>query len=157
MKYISSNDDDRRAEALTLLRNYQTLLGQGRFDEWIDLWADDGVLEFPYAPAGRRRAYHGKADILAYMKHATGKVAVDSVEKMQISPMLDPGLVAVEMSFKGRVLASDASYNQSLVIFFEVRDGKLRRHREYWNPLSTIDAIGDRDKWAAEFGFPEEP
>jgi len=136
--------------------DYQTLIAQQRFDEWIELWADDGVLEFPYAPAGRRRAYQGKADILAYMKHATGRVAADSVEQMRISPMLDPGMAVVELSFKGRALANDAPYNQSLVIFFEVQDGKLRRHREYWNPLATMDALGGRDAWTAGFGFPEE-
>ncbi len=154
---MSSNDDDRRAQTLKVLRDYQALLGQGRLDEWIDLWADDGVLEFPYAPAGRRRAYQGKADILAYMKQATGRFAVDSVEQMRISPMLDPDAAVVELSFKGRALANDAPYNQSLVIFFEVRGGKLRRHREYWNPLITVDAIGGRDKWTAGFGFAEEP
>jgi len=153
---MSSNDDERRAETLKLMGDYQTLISQRRFDEWIDLWADDGVLEFPYAPAGRRRAYQGKADILAYMKHATGRVAADSVEQMRISPMLDPGMAVVELSFKGRALANDAPYNQSLVIFFEAQDGKLRRYREYWNPLVTIDAIGGRDKWAEGFGFPEE-
>ena len=154
---MSSNDEEQRAETLKVMRDYQSLFAQGRLDEWVDLWADDGMLEFPYAPAGRRRAYQGKADILAYMKHASGRVAADSVEQMRIFPMLDPGMVVVEMSFKGRALANDAPYNQSLVIFFEVRDGKLHRHREYWNPLITIDAIGGREKWAAGFGFPEEP
>jgi hypothetical protein len=152
---MSSNDDERRAETLKLMRDYQTLLGQGRFDEWVELWAEDGVLEFPFAPAGRRRAYQGKADILAYMKHATGRIAADSVEQMRISPMLDPGLAVVELSIKGHALANDAPYNQSFVIFFEVQDGKLRHHREYWNPLVTIDAVGGRDVWAKGFGFPE--
>jgi hypothetical protein len=154
---MNSNDDERRAATLKLMGDYQTLIGQRRFDEWIELWAEDGVLEFPYAPAGRRHAYQGKADILAYMKHATGRVAADSVEQMRISPMLDPSMAVVELSFKGRALANDAPYNQSLVLFFEVQDGKLKRYREYWNPLATIDAIGDRETWAAGFGFPEEP
>jgi ketosteroid isomerase-like protein len=70
--------------------------------------------------------------------------------------MLDPDIAVVELTIKGRALANDAPYDQSFVIFFEVQGGKLRRHREYWNPLVTIDAIGDRDAWAAGFGFPEE-
>lgn len=153
---MSSNDDERRAATLKLMGAYQTLLGQGRFDEWIELWADDGVLEFPFAPAGRRRAYQGKAGILAYMKHATGRIAADSVEHMQVFPMQDPDIGVVELTIKGRALASGAPYNQSFVIFFETQDGKLRRHREYWNPLVTIDAMGGREAWAAGFGFPEE-
>ena len=154
---MSSNDDARRAETLKLMGDYQTLLGRGRLDEWIDLWADEGVLEFPYGPAGRRRAYRGKADILAYMKHATGRVAADSVEQMRIFPMLDPGMAVVELSIKGRVIASDTPYNQSFVLFFEVEDGKLRRYREYWNPLATLDAMGGRDIWTEGFGFPVDP
>ena len=154
---MSSNDDERRAATQKLMRDYQTLLTQRRFDEWADLWADDGVLEFPYAPAGRRRAYQGKADILAYMKHATGRVAMDAIEHMRVFPMQDPDIAVVELATKGHTLANGAPYDQSFVLFFEVQDGKLRRHREYWNPLATIDAIGDRDTWAAGFGFPEDP
>lgn len=154
---MGSNDDERRAETLKVMGDYQTLIDKGRLDEWIELWADDGVMEFPYGPAGRRRVYQGKADILAYMKHATGRVTADTVEHMRVSPMLDPGVAVVELSFKGRVLADDAPYNQSLVIFFEVADGKLRRYREYWNPLITIDAMGGRDKWAEGFGLSKEP
>jgi len=152
---MSSNDEERRAATQKLMAEYQMLLAQRRFDEWIELWADDGVLEFPYAPAGRRRAYRGKADILAYMKHATGRVVADSIEHMRVFPMQDPDIAVVELTTKGRALANDAPYNQSFVFFFEVQDGKMRRHREYWNPLVTIDAIGDRDAWAAGFGFPE--
>ncbi|WP_213773077.1 PhzA/PhzB family protein [Bradyrhizobium sp. dw_78] len=145
------------AETVKLMRNYQTLTPSGTSANGSICGPTTGVLEFPYAPAGRRRAYQGKADILAYVKQATGKVAADAVEQMRISPMLDPGMMVVELSIKGRARANDAPYNQSFIIFFEVQDGKLRRHREYWNPLITIDAIGDRDKWTAGFGFPKEP
>ncbi|MEJ0064287.1 MAG: NAD(P)H-binding protein [Caulobacteraceae bacterium] len=72
------------------------------------------MLEFPFAPAGRRRAYQGKAGILAYMKHATGRIAADSVEHMQVFPMQDPDIGVVELTIKGRALASGAPYNQEL-------------------------------------------
>lgn len=153
---MKPNGEDQHAETLKLMRDYQALITQQRLHEWIDLWAEDGVLEFPFAPTGRRRAYQGKADILAYMKQATGKFAVDSIEQMQIFPMRDPGMLVVELSIRGRALVNDAPYNQSLVIFFEVRDGKVRNHREYWNPLITIDALGGRDRWTVGFGLPDE-
>ncbi len=154
---MALTDDERRAVTLKVMSDYQTLIGQQRLDEWIELWADDGVLEFPYGPAGRRHVYKGKSDILAYMKHATGRVAADTIVQMRVSPMLDPGMAVVELSFKGRVLADDAPYNQSLVIFFEVLDGKLRHYREYWNPLITMDAMGGREKWTEGFGLSAEP
>ncbi len=154
---MSSNDDERRAATQALMGAYQTLIGQGRFDDWISLWAEDGVLEFPYAPAGRRRAYRGKADILAYMKHATGRVAVDAVESMRVFPMLDPDIAMVEVSVRGRAIVNNTPYNQSFVMIFELKDGKLHRYREYWNPLTTMDAMGGREAWTTGFGFAEEP
>jgi ketosteroid isomerase-like protein len=153
---MTAKDEERRAANLKLMRDYQTLIAQGRFEEWIELWADDGVLEFPYAPAGRRRAYAGKAEILAYMKHATGRVAADSVESMRVFPMQDPDMAVIEVSIRGRALTTGAPYSQSFVMFFEVEDGKLRRYREYWNPLNTIDAMGGREVWTEGFGFPED-
>jgi hypothetical protein len=154
---MSSNDDERRAATQALMGAYLSLLAQGRFDDWIELWADDGVLEFPYAPAGRRRTYEGKADVLAYMRHATGRVATDAIESMRVFPMQDPDIAVVELKTRGRALANNAPYNQSFVMFFELKDGKLHRYREYWNPLVTLDAMGGRDAWTTGFGFPEEP
>jgi len=49
-------------------------------DQRIELWADDGMLEFPSCPAGRKRSYHGKPEILAYMSGTSGKIAVDGIE-----------------------------------------------------------------------------
>jgi ketosteroid isomerase-like protein len=152
---MSLIDDERRVATQTLMGAYMTLLSQRRYEEWIELWADDGIMEYPYAPAGRRRTYHGKADILAYIKHASGRVAADAVEHMRVFPMQDPDIAVLEMTIKGRAITSDTPYNQSFVIFFELRDGKLRRHREYWNPLVTMDAMGGREAWTSGFGFPE--
>jgi ketosteroid isomerase-like protein len=151
----TTTEDEQRAATLQIVGAYQLLAAQKRWDEWIELWAEDGVLEFPYAPAGRRRAYAGKADILAYMTATTGKIAVDSVKQMRVFPMQDPQAAAVEVSIKGHVPTSGVPYDQSYVLFFEARDGKLHRYREYWNPMISIDAVGDRETWTNAFGSPE--
>jgi hypothetical protein len=132
---------------------YQTLLG--KWDEWIELWAEDGELEFPFAPAGRQSIYRGKAEILAYMKAASGKMKIDGITAMNIIPALDPHRVTVELTVKGMILSTGLPYNQRYVFMFEVKDDKLSRYREYWNPLVSIDAKGgDRAGWTAEFGSP---
>jgi ketosteroid isomerase-like protein len=49
---VSQNVQNDREAVQTMLQSYLFLFSQQRWDEWIDLWADDGVLEFPFAPAG---------------------------------------------------------------------------------------------------------
>ncbi len=142
--------DEIRAATMQIVGRYQSLMAQGNWDEWIGLWAEGGILEFPFAPSGRKSLYKGHAEILAYMKAASGKIAIDSVERMCVHPMLDPGMGMVEVSIRGRAVATGAPYPQRYVMVFETENGKLKHYREYWNPLVSMDAFGEG--WAATFG-----
>ncbi|MEI9991288.1 MAG: nuclear transport factor 2 family protein [Rhizomicrobium sp.] len=146
-------EDDIRARTLQLVGAYRTLMAEGRWDAWIDLWCEDGVLEFPFAPAGRRPTYRGRRDILDYMKAASGKIAIDAVARARIFPMQDPTVAVAEFAIKGRALSTGAPYDQRYVVFFETRDGKLAHYREYWNPLVSMAAFGEG--WATAFGAPQ--
>jgi uncharacterized protein len=148
------SDDDVRAATLQLVGAYQTLLVEKRWDEWIELWADDGELCFPFAPLGRQAVYRGRTEILGYMSEV-GRVVVDSLVTGQLLAMQDPRLAVAEFTVRGHAAETGAPFNQSYVMFFETRGGKIWRYREYWNPLVTIDALGDRQTWTDGFGSPD--
>ncbi len=147
-----TTDDEIRVRTLQLVGAYQTLMARGDWDAWIDLWAEDGVLEFPFAPAGRQPIYCGRPEILGYMKAAAGRIAIDAVARARVFPMHDPAVAVAEVAIKGHVLPGGAPYDQSYVLFFETSDGKLARYREYWNPLVSMAAFGAA--WATGFGTP---
>ncbi|MGA5117292.1 nuclear transport factor 2 family protein [Streptomyces pseudogriseolus] len=42
-------------------------LAAGRVDEWTDLFTEDGVLEFPYAPPGYPTRLQGRDELRAHM------------------------------------------------------------------------------------------
>ena len=151
---MSSSDDETCAATLRLVGAYQSLLGQKRWETWIDLWAEDGVFDFPFAPHGRQRTYRGKAEILAYMSATPGRVAVDAVDQMRLFPMQDPETVVVELSIKGHAPATGAPYNQAYVLFFETKCGKLWRYREYWNPTDLHRRHGRAGSLGGRFGSP---
>ena len=153
---MTDTEDADRATIGNLMNQFRQLFAEQRWDEWLDLWADDGVLEFPFAPPGRRSRYVGKADILAYMKPVAGRMQIDEVEYLRVHPMLDPRMVCMEMGLKGRVLTTGAALNQKYVSILETREGKLWRYREYWNPIVSMDANGGRDAWTAAFGSPDQ-
>jgi ketosteroid isomerase-like protein len=152
---VNQDPDNQRAAAQRLLQSYMLFFSQQNWDEWIDLWCDDGVLEFPFAPPGRRRSYVGKAEILDYMKPLGGRIQLEGLEYFNVHPMLEPKMICFEMSLKGRVVETGASYNQKYISIIETRDGKLALYREYWNPIVSMDANGGREAWTAGFGSPE--
>ena len=71
-------------------------------------------------------------------------------------PLKDPFAAVVELKIQGRALATNRPYNQSYVIFFQLRNGKLWRYRECWNPLISMDAFGGREAWTESLGRAEE-
>ena len=156
-----SQDTETEGDAIQLMaQRYLYLFSQQNWDEWIDLWADDGVLEFPFAPPGRRSRYVGKADILAYMKavaaRMAGRVKSEGLDYFTVRPMREATTICLEMGVKGRVLETGAPYNQKYISIIETRDGKLSLFREYWNPIVSMDANGGREAWTAAFGSPEQ-
>ena len=98
---MTIHDDEKRTGTLQLVGAYQTLLREKRWQEWIDLWADDGELDFPFAPEGRQRTYRGKDEILTYMSGTPGRVVIDAVEKVKVFPMQDPEVAVVELEDLG--------------------------------------------------------
>ena len=54
------------------VQTYLSRFSHHRWEEWINLWAEDSVLEF--APPGRRSCYVGKADVLTRTKE--GKISL---------------------------------------------------------------------------------
>ena len=145
--------DAERAAIRHIVQSYMVLYSQQRWDEWIDLWTEDGVLEFPFAPSGRRGRYVGKPDILAYMKavaqRMAGRVKIDGMGYFHLHPMLDPATACLEMGLKGSVVETGAPYEQKYISLIQVKGGKIALFKEYWNPLVSMDANGGRAAWTA--------
>ena len=157
---MSQDAETTRDAVQQIVQRYLYLYAQQSWDEWIDLWADDGVLEFPFAPLGRQSRYVGKADILAYMKavaaRMTGGIKSEGLGYFNVHAMADPAAICLEMSVKGRILETGAPYVQKYISIIETKGGKLSLYREYWNPLVSMDANGGREAWTAAFGSPEQ-
>lgn len=134
-------DEEIRQTNLALLQQYQTLLFAQRFDEWIELWNDDGICEFPFAVADRPTRLEGKTAILDYMKAYPSKFSVDGVDELSVHQGLDPNVMVLEMTIRGRAGETGKPYNQQYVIVARAREGKLAHYREYWNPLRAAAAL----------------
>ena len=134
-------DDEIRQANLAVMQRYRTLLFAQRFDEWIELWADDGICEFPFAAEDGPKRLEGKAEILGYMTRFPSKFSIEGVDRLQIHQCLDPNTVIAELAIRGRASGTGKPYNQQYVVVAQLRDGKLAHYREYWNPLVSAEAL----------------
>ena len=112
----------------------------GDVDGWLAQCRDDVVLEFPYAPTGRPRRVEGKPAADDYLRAVPGQVRFERITRQQIHQTVDPDTAIIEWSVSGHVGATGAPYEMSYVVVLTLVDGLIAVYRDYWNPLTRLDA-----------------
>ncbi|MFI1004104.1 nuclear transport factor 2 family protein [Streptomyces galbus] len=127
------------AAAADLYRRSLRLLLDKDIPAWVDLWTDDGVMEFPFAPDGWPRRLEGKEAIAAYMRHYPDHIDLHDFPDLRIHQTSDPETIVVEMRGVGRLVESDAPFEMTYIAVVSVRDGHFASYRDYWNPLAVLE------------------
>ncbi|WP_411839039.1 nuclear transport factor 2 family protein [Paracoccus sp. ME4] len=113
----------------------------------VNLFAEDVVFEFPYAPEGLPRRLDGSAALGAHMARLGPLL---SFGPMQLGDVHDAGATVVfEFTCCGRGLVTGAPYDQHYVSVVTLRDGRIVRYRDFWNPLAVLTALGGAEAAAA--------
>lgn len=108
---------------------------------WIDMWTQDGTMEFPFAPSTHPRL-ESKQAIADYMKAFPTKVEISEFPYVRFHHSADGKTLVVEFSCKGRSLETGNPYNQSYVGVMEIRDGRISAYKDYFNPLVVLQSMG---------------
>lgn len=103
-----------------------------------DIWAPDGVLEFPYAAAvGARERLEGIDALLDYFGGAR-RFRDWSFTRFRAIASGDGRAFAVEFHGSATVLATGARYEQDYISVVTLdADGRIAAMREYWDPTRT--------------------
>ncbi|TLS41052.1 nuclear transport factor 2 family protein [Streptomyces montanus] len=118
-----------------LYRHGLQLLLDKNIPAWADLWDDDGVLEFPFAPDGWPKRLEGKAAVSDYMRHYPDHIDLHDFPDLKIHQTGDPETIVVEMRGVGRLVRSGDPYEMGYVAVVTVTNGFITHYRDYWNPL----------------------
>ncbi|MEU0585135.1 nuclear transport factor 2 family protein [Streptomyces sp. NPDC006132] len=103
---------------------------------WVRLWDDEGVLEFPFAPAGWPKRLEGKAAVHAYMRDYPDHIDLHDFPDLTIHRTGDPATIVVEMRGVGRLVKSGDLFDMTYIAVVTVTDGRFTHYRDYWNPLA---------------------
>ncbi|MFJ4094248.1 nuclear transport factor 2 family protein [Kitasatospora sp. NPDC089913] len=107
---------------------------------WVGLWAEDGVMEFPFAPPGRPTRLDGRPAVAAYMAGYTDHIDLRDFPELRIRRTDDPQTVVVEMRGVGLLVGTGAPFDMRYIAVVTVRDGRFTSYRDYWNPLAVLEA-----------------
>ncbi|MFD7660872.1 nuclear transport factor 2 family protein [Actinosynnema sp. NPDC059797] len=102
---------------------------------FADLWAEDGVMEFPFAAAEPRRLV-GREAVRDYLRDYTDHLAPEAVTELTVHRTADPEVVVAEFEVEGRLVATGEPYRVPYVAVITARDGRITRYRDYWSPAA---------------------
>jgi ketosteroid isomerase-like protein len=106
---------------------------------WAALWAEDGFLEFPFAPDGWPKRLEGREAIAAYLRHYPDHIDLHDFPELRIHQTADPGTIVVEMRGVGRLVEPGRPFDMTYIAVVTVRDGRIASYRDYWNPLAVLE------------------
>ncbi len=119
-------------EFLDCLRTLNTSV-----DRCVDLFAEDGVFEFPYLPTiGMDAKFQGKAAIRAVLELIRSHFASFTLSNIDIYETKDRVGLFIEYHSDGFIDGTERVYSQDYVSHLVVENRKIKLLREYLNSIS---------------------
>lgn len=112
---------------------------------FADLWAEDGVIEFPFAALHFPESVEGRENVREYMAHYPDMLDVREITSSTIHDTVDGDVAIIEFEVDGVVVATGRPYHAGYIAVITTRDGEIVRYRDYWSPLMAIEALGGPD------------
>ncbi|QDK38563.1 nuclear transport factor 2 family protein [Bdellovibrio sp. NC01] len=135
-----------RQTAQQTFQNHLDYLSSGRVEDWVNLWSENGILEFPFKLPVYPDKVEGKAMIREYMNHFPDTLKVE-FSKPVFHRTEDPTLVIAEFTARGHMLTSGREYNQTYISVVYTEDGKIARYKDFWDPLVALNALGENNNY----------
>lgn len=111
---------------------------------FADLFAEDGVMEYPFGIPGQLMTLNGQAAIREFFQSRGG--LRDLFDMAEVTAVVhetqDPEVVIVEIDHHGYSHIANGPYQMHALGIVRVRDGKIAHYRDYMNPLALAKLTG---------------
>jgi uncharacterized protein len=104
----------------------------------MNLYAEDAIVEFPYAFNTPRRL-EGKTAIYNYLKDALAQMQDLKFTNIRIYSTIDPNVLWAEVQGEAVMADTGLLYQQEYVMRLETKEGQIAHYREYWNPMIVME------------------
>lgn len=117
--------------------------------DFLDLFTDDAVVHYPFAPAGTPQQLVGKDSIAAHAVRLGTLLDFGELTLEAVHDLAD--VVIFEASCEGRGTETSLPYHQHYICVLHLRDGKIALFKDYWNPQVLIAALGGQEAMARAY------
>jgi uncharacterized protein len=118
---------------------------------FADLFAEDGVLRYPFAAPGQPEELVGREAIRSY--HGAASTRRNMIDMagldVQVYETDDPEVVVAQIEHHGTSRATGEPYRVRAVGIIRVREGQIVSYDDYLNPLRLAQVFGRTDDLVA--------
>jgi ketosteroid isomerase-like protein len=138
-----TSDAQLRERNMAIVRRYIDAINRWDFDAKRELLAEDAVFEMPYAPEGFERRIDGRDNILAFVETIPSIIDAENLHDVRLETYYsDPGEIIAEYRSDMVLKPTGAEYRNEYVSRFTVRDGRITRFAEHYDPIRLVVALG---------------
>jgi ketosteroid isomerase-like protein len=119
--------------------------------DFADLFAQDGVLTYPFGLPGQPSELRGREAIQSYFRdrsRARDLLVMEGVEAV-VRETDDPEVVVTEITHHGWSKAAGEPYRHTALGVIRVRDGEIVRYDDYMDPIALARILGRTGELAA--------
>lgn len=137
----SANDSAAHAERLFKMHLEMFTSSAMTREDYANLFTEDAVQEYPYAPAPFAKELKGRDAITAYIANVTQSATKWNFTDFIFSSTSDPNTVFVEFKGSALVTATGKIYDQIYIGRITLQGEQIKHYREFWNPSWILDAF----------------
>lgn len=111
---------------------------------FADRFAEDGTVEYPFAPTGVPGRLAGRDAIRTHLasRQSATLLRFQGYRVEAVHQTHDPEVIVAELELHGTVTATGRPVRLRSIAVVRVRDGQLVAYRDYYNPLAPAVATG---------------
>jgi hypothetical protein len=128
----------------TMLRQTLGERLEPRAETFVQMFAEDGVMEFPFALPSPRRV-EGREALAAHLDFLAGRIEFLNVADVVKHETGNPEVFIIEFAGFGRSVATGESFEQRYISIIRVQGGHIVHYRDYWNPLEVLRTMRGRE------------
>jgi ketosteroid isomerase-like protein len=107
-------------------------------ETFVQMFAENGVMEFPFALPNVAQRVEGREALSARLGFLSGLIEFNSVSEVVKHETSDPEVFILEFAGSGKGLTTGEPFEQRYISVIRVHNGQIVHYKDYWNPVAFL-------------------